>query len=149
MKKILTFILAFSMVLGMSLNTLAATDMTGNGTASSDITKSVTSEFSVLIPKMIEMGEATNVEFEVQAKGNIAPTEELAVTVEETVDMKRVGDAEYDNLDASVTLTDCSWNYETLASEYGSKSGSITFEEAKAGEYYGTGTFYIALQQLD
>lgn len=141
----MTFVLAFSLVLGFGMNVFAA-DITDNGTMMTDISKSVDSEFSVLIPKKIELGEKTSIDFLVQAKGNIAPTENLVVTADAVVDMKRKGDETYDDLDAAVTLTECSWNHKNLTSEYESKSGSVTFEETKAGEYYGTGIFYINLE---
>lgn len=144
-KKTLAAALALSMMLGMGINTRASSEVTESGTASADITKYVSSEFSVLIPKAIHL-EESSVEFQVMAKGNIAPTEELVVTTDEVVDMRRVGEEDYDDMDASVALLECSWTHETLTSEYSEKTGSVVFEETKAGRYYGTGTFYINLE---
>ena len=145
-KKIIMTMLVCLMVLGVRFETSAATEVTNNGTTEADISKYVSSEFSVLIPKQIELGEDTKAEFEVLAKGNIAPTEEVVVSVDKEVDMNRVGEEDYDDMDATVTLLDCTWNHETLTSEYNGKTGSVVFEETKAGKYYGTGTFYIDLE---
>lgn len=145
-KRMMVAAMAGLMVLGMRFDASAATEVTEHGTTQAEISKYVSSEFSVLIPKKIDLGEETSGEFEVSAKGNIAPTEELVVTVDEVVDMKRVGEEDYDDMDASVTLLDCSWNHESLMSEYSSTTGTVVFEETKAGRYYGTGTFYIDLE---
>jgi len=145
MKKMTVATMAFLMVLGMRFDTFAATEVTENETTSAEISKYVSSEFSVLIPKKINLLEENRTQFQVMAKGNIAPTEELVVTVDNVVDMNRVGDEDYDDLDANVTLTDCTWNHETLTSEYSGRDGLVVFEETKAGRYYGAGTFYIHL----
>ena len=130
-KKIIMAMLVCLMVLGVRFETSAATEVTNNGTTEADISKYVSSEFSVLIPKQIELGEDTKAEFEVLAKGNIAPTEEVVVSVDKEVDMNRVGEEDYDDMDATVTLLDCTWNHETLTSEYNGKTGSVVFEETK------------------
>lgn len=144
MKKLIALTLALSMTLGLGVTAFATTEVTATpGTADTEITKTVESEFSVLIPKTIEMA-GDEQDFTVQAKGNIAPTVELEVTVTGAVDMAREGDDAYEGT-ATVTLTDCVWDFETLTDAYTNKDGSVSFDEAKAGVYTGTETFTITL----
>lgn len=141
-----TFIITAALMLFMlPLNVHAAdTEITGDGSASATVTKTVSSSYSVLIPKAIDLGSASSSNITVQAKGNIAPDKKLDITTDATVSMERANDDSYSS-DATVTLSGASWNSTALTDAYTSKTGTISFGETKAGSYTGTLNFTIAL----
>lgn len=146
MKKLLSLLAAVSMMATATIGVHAAdTEVTSNGNAQATVTKTNDSSYSVLIPKNIDLGTAKEKEFTVQAKGNIAPTETLTVTVAESIDMARNGDDGYSGT-ATAELLDASWVGNALTSEYASKNGKVTFNETKAGSYTGTAEFTVKLQ---
>ena len=146
MKKLLSLLTVASMMAFAVVSVHAEdTEVTTNTGAEATVTKTNDSSFSVLIPKAIDLGTATEKEFTVQAKGNIAPTQTLSVTVEETIAMTRSDDVTYSG-SATAELADASWTGNALTSDYSSKNGTVTFEETKAGSYTGTAEFTVTLQ---
>lgn len=146
MKKLLSLLTVASMMAFAVVSVHAEdTEVTTNTGAEATVTKTNDSSFSVLIPKAIDLGTATEKEFTVQAKGNIAPTQTLSVTVEETIAMTRSDDVSYSG-SATAELADASWTGNALTSDYSSKNGTVTFEETKAGSYTGTAKFTVTLQ---
>lgn len=146
MKKLLSLLTVTAMMAFAVVSVHAEdTEVTTNTGAEATVTKTNDSSFSVLIPKAIDLGTATEKEFTVQAKGNIAPTQTLSVTVEETIAMTRSDDVSYSG-SATAELADASWTGNALTSDYSSKNGTVTFEETKAGSYTGTAEFTVTLQ---
>ena len=146
MKKLLSLLTVASMMAVAVVGVHAEdTEVTTNTGAEATVTKTNDSSFSVLIPKAIDLGTATEKEFTVQAKGNIAPNQTLSVTVGETIAMTRTGDAGYSG-SATAELADATWTGNALTSDYTSKNGTVTFEETKAGSYTGTAEFTVTLQ---
>ena len=146
MKKLLSLLTVTAMMAFAVVGVHAEdTEVTTNTGAEATVTKTNDSSFSVLIPKAIDLGTATEKEFTVQAKGNIAPNQTLSVTVGETIAMTRANDAGYSG-SATAELADASWTGNALTSDYSSKNGTVTFEETKAGSYTGTAEFTVTLQ---
>lgn len=145
MKKLLSLLTVTAMMTFAVVGVHAEdTEITNDGGAQATVTKTNESSYSVLIPKAIDLGKATEKEFTVQAKGNIAPNQTLSVTVGETIAMTRSNDASY-NGNATAEL-EAEWVGNALTSEYTSKNGTITFNETKAGTYTGTAEFTVSLQ---
>ena len=145
MKKLLSLLAVSSMMAFAIVGVHAEdTEITGDGGAQATVTKTNGSNYSVLIPKAIDLGTASSQTFTVQAKGNIDPTQTLSVTIGETIAMTRSNDASY-NGNATAEL-EAEWVGNALTSEYTSKNGTITFNETKAGTYTGTAEFTVSLQ---
>ena len=99
--------------------------------------------FSVLIPKSIDLGTSDSATFSIKVKGNINDQDMIAVTADSTVEMTRINDSEYSGA-AEVVLEDAHWYGSDLnADTYKEKTGTITFEEEKAGSYTGQLNFTI------
>lgn len=155
MKKFIATLMCVALTLGASMTCFASTEVTTlPGAAETKIQRTVGSEYSVLIPKTITITSTeTTQTFEIQAKGNLSATKQIDVSYDSaTVDMKRAGDDSYDEMDAMIQFNDdatvLSWTEEnTTSNTYSAQGGTVTFEETKAGEYSGTATFNIALNE--
>ena len=145
MKKLMSLFAAVTMMTALTVGVNAEdTEITNDGGAQATVTKSNDSSYTVLIPKAIDLGTATEKSYAVQAKGNIAPTQTLSVTVADSIDMKRTGDDSYSG--TATAELDATWVGNALTAEYTSKNGTVTFEETKAGSYTGTAEFTVSLQ---
>ena len=155
MKKFIATLMCVALTLGASMTCFASTEVTTlPGAAQTKIQRTVGSEYSVLIPKTITIASSeTTQTFEIQAKGNLSATKQIDVTyANAAVDMKRAGDASYDDMDATIQFNDnataLTWTEENIAADsYVSQGGTVSFAETKAGEYSGTATFNIALKE--
>ena len=110
------------------------------------INRTIDSSYTVVIPQNITLSNAeTQRTYTVNAKGNIAPTQTLKVTVTKSVTMNRSGDDAYatSGKQAAMTLEEAVWTGDKLLLDGEDRNGTVTFDETKAGIYTGTATFTI------
>ena len=124
------------------------TEITTAGDSEMLVSAQRDSSYTVAIPKTLDMGKATSKDFTVQAKGNLSPKETLVVTVDQDVDMARENDSTYQGK-GTATLTGASFDETSLSDEYVSTTGNVEFNETKSGNYSGTATFHIAVENAE
>lgn len=141
LKQCLAGLLAAAMLVPNTLVFAETNDVTTSGQSESLVTKTIESEFSVLVPKVIDFGNDTEKTFDVSAKGNIERGSSIEVTSDRSVSMMRTNDSAYigsANMDLEAV-----WLDNELKNDYTSKDGNVVFDEYKAGEYAGVTNFYI------
>lgn len=157
--KILTSLMAATMVMGSTMPVFAATtatDTINETQVESGITRPVevtytqSSTFTVTIPKTIALdGSTKTADYDVNVKGDIASDKQVKVAPNTTfkmVDQSKAAKKKTD-VDASVTQTETTWSStEVNVTTTGTtKTGNISATGLTSGSWKGTFNFSIAM----
>ena len=114
------------------------------GTGSAVVELTVTSVYSVRIPKKITLdGNTKEGSYTVSVCGDIPAGDSVSVIPTSTFEMEQVGK---DNVTATVTQNKTVWSAnEVTADEYATTTGTISAEDLTAGEWSGVLVFNISL----
>lgn len=166
--KILTAIMAGTMIMGSAMPVFAATtetqgvgeeEATAGTTRETDVLYSQSSTFSVTIPKTIVLDGATkDSDYTVNVKGDISSDKQVSVAPQDAIDtvdgtnfyMKDVSAVANKKADVEATVTQDATVWSSgevcVASTGTTKNGNVSAQSISAGSWKGTFTFNIALQ---
>lgn len=157
--KILTSLMAATMVMGSTMPVFAATTATdtinetqaeSGTTRPVEVTYTQSSTFTVTIPKTIALdGSTKTADYDVNVKGDIASDKQVKVAPDTTfkmVDQSKAAKKKTD-VDASVTQTETTWSStEVNVTTTGTtKTGNISATGLTSGSWKGTFNFSIAM----
>lgn len=157
--KILTSLMAATMVMGSTMPVFAATTATdtinetqveSGTTRPVEVTYTQSSTFTVTIPKTIALdGSTKTADYDVNVKGDIASDKQVKVAPNTTfkmVDQSKAAKKKTD-VDASVTQTETTWSStEVNVTTTGTtKTGNISATGLTSGSWKGTFNFSIAM----
>lgn len=171
--KILTAIMAGTMMMGSTLPVFAASTVTDYNpisqeeigkdgiTRPTEVEYKQVSTFSVTIPKKIILGEEKNSDYNVNVKGDISSTDQVKVAPITKFDMVDVGTegaggTRKANVEATVTQNETIWSSaevckktEDKVLEGTDKKGNVSALDLTSGTWEGTFTFNIALEAAE
>jgi hypothetical protein len=137
-----------------STGSFTAQETDTEGTYDADVSMEVKSSFTVRIPKSITLsGTTKSGTYTVTVTGDIAGTEQVTVTPEESFTMKSAGKKD---VKASVVQEADTWSYDTTEGTIltqvdgkgsSSATGTITAEGTSAGYWEGTLKFTVTLKE--
>lgn len=157
--KILTSLMAATMVMGSTMPVFAATTATdtinetqveSGTTRPVEVTYTQSSTFTVTIPKTIALdGSTKTADYDVNVKGDIASDKQVKVAPDTTfkmVDQSKAAKKKTD-VDASVTQAETTWSStEVNVAQTGTtKTGNISATGLTSGSWKGTFNFSIAM----
>ena len=157
--KILTSLMAATMVMGSTMPVFATTTATdtinetqveSGTTRPVEVTYTQSSTFTVTIPKTIALdGSTKTADYDVNVKGDIASDKQVKVAPDTTfkmVDQSKAAKKKTD-VDASVTQTETTWSStEVNVTTTGTtKTGNISATGLTSGSWKGTFNFSIAM----
>lgn len=160
--KILTSLMAATMVMGSTMPVFAATtaQQTVNQTEAdpgttreTEVTYTQSSTFTVTIPKTIALdGSTKTADYDVNVKGDIASDKQVKVAPDTTfkmVDQSKAAKKKTD-VDASVTQAETTWSStEVNVAQTGTtKTGNISATGLTSGSWKGTFNFSIAMSDV-
>lgn len=162
--KILTAVMAGTMMMGSVLPVCAASTVTNHDDISEaeigedGLTKNTVVEytqastFTVTIPKKIVLGSEKNSDYNVNVKGDISSTDQVKVapiSKFDMVDTGTVGERKA-NVEATVTQAETIWSSAEVCNKTGKegtdKTGNVSALGLTSGTWEGTFTFNIALE---
>lgn len=157
--KILTSLMAATMVMGSAMPVFAATTATdtvnetqaeSGTTRPVEVTYTQSSTFTVTIPKTIALdGSTKTADYDVNVKGDISSDKQVKVAPDTTfkmVDQSKAAKKKTD-VDASVTQAETTWSStEVNVTTTGTtKTGNISATGLSSGSWKGTFNFSIAM----
>lgn len=157
--KILTSLMAATMVMGSTMpvfaattatNTINETQVESGTTRPVEVTYTQSSTFTVTIPKTIALdGSTKTADYDVNVKGDIASDKQVKVAPDTTfkmVDQSKAAKKKTD-VDASVTQAETTWSStEVNVTTTGTtKTGNISATGLTSGSWKGTFNFSIAM----
>lgn len=160
--KILTSLMAATMVMGSTMPVFAATtaQQTVNQTEAepgttreTEVTYTQSSTFTVTIPKTIALdGSTKTADYDVNVKGDIASDKQVKVAPDTTfkmVDQSKAAKKKTD-VDASVTQAETTWSStEVNVTTTGTtKTGNISATGLTSGSWKGTFNFSVAMSDV-
>lgn len=160
--KILTSLMAATMVMGSTMPVFAATtaQQTVNQTEAdpgttreTEVTYTQSSTFTVTIPKTIALdGSTKTADYDVNVKGDIASNKQVKVAPDTTfkmVDQSKAAKKKTD-VDASVTQAETTWSStEVNVTTTGTtKTGNISATGLTSGSWKGTFNFSVAMSDV-
>lgn len=160
--KILTSLMAATMVMGSTMPVFAATtaQQTVNQTEAdpgttreTEVTYTQSSTFTVTIPKTIALdGSTKTADYDVNVKGDIASDKQVKVapdTIFKMVDQSTAAKKKTD-VDASVTQAETTWSStEVNVAQTGTtKTGNISATGLTSGSWKGTFNFSVAMSDV-
>lgn len=159
--KILTAVMAGTMMMGSVLPVCAASTVTNHdpiseaeigedGTTKDTVVEyTQASTFSVTIPKRIVLGSEKTSDYNVNVKGDISSTDQVKVAPDAKFNMSdkgTVGTRKAD-VEATVTQAETVWSSAQVCAENGTdKAGNVSALGLTSGTWEGTFTFNIALE---
>lgn len=159
--KILTAVMAGTMMMGSVLPVCAASTVTNHdpiseaeigeaGTTKDTVVEyAQASTFTVTIPKRIVLGSEKNSDYNVNVKGDISSTDQVKVAPAASFDMVDIGTVgtRKANVEATVTQAEAVWSSAQVCAENGTdKAGNVSALGLTSGTWEGTFTFNIALE---
>lgn len=160
--KILTSLMAATMVMGSTMPVFAATtaQQTVNQTEAdqgttreTEVTYTQSSTFTVTIPKTIALdGSTKTADYDVNVKGDIASNKQVKVAPDTTfkmVDQSKAAKKKTD-VDANVTQAETTWSStEVNVTTTGTtKTGNISATGLTSGSWKGTFNFSVAMSDV-
>lgn len=144
LKKVSLGVMALAMSIGFATTSTSAltTDVTENGTTNVPVTATIDSQFTVSIPKTLDLSSKTTT-YDIAVSGDIASNEKLKVTPLTTVEMTEENTLKT-AINATVTQDKKEWNFSDVSSSTAT-SGTIS-ANLTAGEWAGTLAFNITLE---
>ena len=157
--KILTSLIAATMVMGSTMPVFAATTATdtvnetqaeSGTTRPVEVTYTQSSTFTVTIPKTITLdGSTKTADYDVNVKGDISSDKQVKVAPDTTfkmVDQSKAAKKKAD-VDASVTQAETTWSSidVNVAQTGTTKAGNISATGLSSGSWKGTFNFSIAM----
>jgi hypothetical protein len=110
------------------------------------VTSSIVCDYTILVPKSLDLQGEDVTKFEIKAKGSIDPRVQITVTTAPSFDM--VNSTGTETQQAQVSL-DATFKSEDLSPyTYDTREGTITFPITKLGTYSGTISFEISLKDV-
>ncbi len=162
--KILTAVMAGTMMMGSVLPVCAASTVTNHdpiseaevgeaGTTKDTLVEyKQASTFTVTIPKRIVLGSEKTSDYNVNVKGDISSDNQVKVapaTKFDMVDKGTVGERKA-NVEATVTQAETIWSSAQVCTEDGTdKTGNVSALGLTSGTWEGTFTFNIALEAAE
>ena len=148
-KKLLATIMALAMVVtAVTPQIFATVDETQSATSKKSVTTNVkysqTSNFSVIVPKIITLDANKTSSYTVDVNGDIASDMKVVVIPDETVTMKDVNSIKAD-VTGKIEQNKTSWVYSEMDTD---ATGSICATGLTAGTWNGTFNFAIALNTV-
>ena len=165
--KILTAVMAGTMMMGSTLPVFAASTVTNyqpisqeeigeKGTSrETEVEYKQASTFSVTIPKKIVLGEEKEADYNVNVKGDISSDNQVKVAPISKFDMVDIGTVgtRKANVEATVTQNDTIWSSAEVCNktdkEGTDKTGNVSALGLTSGTWQGTFTFNIALESAE
>ena len=164
MKKLLTTALSLGLMAmmavpcfaeeGINVATSSPTDnieVNTNGVGNTDVIARIESQYSVLIPKQIDVSSLRS-NYTVKVKGDLRSNENLEVIPTETVTLadQHTSIVNKDDVIAQVTQAKNAWDHtEIQLSDYSSTTGEIVAEGLTAGFWKGILSFTIQVVTLE
>lgn len=156
--KILTAVMAGSMLMGSTLPVFAATtesqgvnqaEAEAGATRDTEVLYDQASTFSVTIPKTIVLGDTKASDYTVNVKGDIASDKQVNVTPNASFDMIDQAGGK-DDVEATVTQNETVWSSKDVCKENGTdKAGNVEALGLTAGSWKGTFQFTIVLENAE
>lgn len=160
--KILTSLMAATMIMGSTMPVFAATteqqtvsqiEADPGTTRETEVTYTQSSTFTVTIPKTIALdGSTKTADYDVNVKGDIASDKQVKVAPDTTfkmVDQSTAAKKKTD-VDASVTQAETTWSStEVNVAQTGTtKTGNISATGLTSGSWKGTFNFSVAMSDV-
>lgn len=160
--KILTSLMAATMVMGSTMPVFAATTATdtvnetqteSGTTRPVEVTYTQSSTFTVTIPKTIVLDGSTKTsDYDVNVKGDISSDKQVKVTPDTTFKMKDQSNAtnKKTDVDATVTQEETTWSSSevNVTTTGTTKNGNISAIGLTAGSWKGTFNFSVAMSDV-
>ena len=163
--KILTAVMAGTMMMGSVLPVCAASTVTNHAPISqeeigdkgterdTEVLYNEASTFSVIIPKQIVLGEEKTSDYDVKVSGDISSDKQVKVAPDANFVMKDQGTVaalRKNDVTATVTQAEKIWTSAQVCVEDGTtKKGNVSAEDLTSGSWKGTFTFNIALEAAE
>ena len=157
--KILTSLMAATMIMGSTMPVFAATTATDtvnetqaeSGTSRPvEVTYTQSSTFTVTIPKTIALdGSTKTANYDVNVKGDIASDKQVKVAPDTTFKMKDQSNATKKKADVDATVTQAATTWSSsevnVTTTGTTKNGSISATGLTSGSWKGTFNFSVAM----
>lgn len=158
--KILTSLMAATMVMGSAMPVFAATteqqtvsqiEADPGTTRETEVTYTQSSTFTVTIPKTIALdGSTKTADYDVNVKGDIASDKEVRVAPDDTFKMKDQSNASKKKADVDAIVTQVNKNWSStevnVTTTGTTKTGNISATGLTSGSWKGTFNFSIAMR---